>query len=76
MLDVGKVRWDLVFTHSFVAHVRLEIHDGIVDRHGLWHQIDDFSWSSEFCERVHFDEPQKVARILASDQALESSPFA
>ena len=56
---------------SRVAHVGLQPHDGIEDRHRLGHQVDDFAGVPRLGEGVDLDELQVIARILAADQAVQ-----
>ncbi len=41
-----------------------------MNRDHLGHHVDDLTWRTQFGERVHFDEPKKVAGIFALDQSL------
>ncbi len=54
----------------------MQPHDRVVKRHRLGHEVDDASRLDQFGERVHFDEAQPVAGVLAADQSFERQPHA
>ena len=71
VLDVGEVRRDLKLADVVPAHVHAEPDDRIEDRHRLGQQIDDFAAGPRLGERVHLDEVQVVAGVLAADQPVQ-----
>ena len=74
MLDVGKVRWNVLFADILGTHVRFEANDRIMDRYRFRHHVDDFTRPTQFSEREHFDETQEITGILAGNQSLQGEP--
>ena len=59
-----------VFANFFTAHVDLQLHDRVVNRDWLRHQVNDLALSTNFAESVHLDKIQIVARILGANQPI------
>ena len=70
-LDVREVLREAVLADVLAAHVDLQPHEGVEDRHGLGHQLDELARRRRAGEREHLDQLQEVARIFAADQPLQ-----
>ena len=67
MLNIGEVRMHHVFAHVLAGHVINELHQWIVNRHWLGHQIDDLTGIPHLAKGKHLDETQKVAGVFAAN---------
>ena len=59
-----------------IAHVGLETHYRVVERHRLGHQGGDLRDVPRLGEGVHLDELQEVAGIFAADQPVQRQAHA
>ncbi len=71
VLDVGEVRREVDLRDPLVAHVRSQPHDGVVHRHRLGHEGRQLRDVPRLGERVHLDELEEVAGVLAADQTVQ-----
>ena len=71
LLDIREMRRDAAFADLVVAHVDLQPHNGIINRHGLGHHFDDLAGAFELREGRHFDHGEVIARVFFADDAFK-----